>query len=193
MFKLFLSLIYLFFLTFSLPARGFLDNIARNPGKMLLLLLAVIGGIGAGVAGIILLMRISYLRKEAKKKLQETQLLNNIPKGPVEKNLTLPSAEVVIEEKGRKEFTFFLPVNREIFIGRSSIENQIIFSEDLTVSRKHAKIRPEKEGFILYDLGSKRGTYVQGKRVKRHVLKEGDRIKIGTNYLTFRYLKEAHH
>ncbi|MCD6219830.1 FHA domain-containing protein [Candidatus Calescamantes bacterium] len=193
MFKLFLSLIYLFFLTFSLPARGFLDNIARNPGKMLLLLLAVIGGIGAGVAGIILLTRISYLRREAKKNLQETLLLNNIPKGPVEKNLTLPSAEVVIEEKGRKEFTFFLPVNREIFIGRSSIDNQIIFSEDLTVSRKHAKIRPEKEGFILYDLGSKRGTYVQGKRVKRHVLKEGDRIKIGTNYLTFRYLKEAHH
>ena len=47
------------------------------------------------------------------------------------------------------------------------------------VSRKHAKIEWEKDGFILYDLESTNGTYVNSRKVEQRWLKSGDTILIG--------------
>lgn len=49
---------------------------------------------------------------------------------------------------------------------------------DLRVSRTHAQIRAMKDGFILFDIGSTGGTYVNGERVSQRVLKPGDVISI---------------
>jgi S1-C subfamily serine protease len=51
---------------------------------------------------------------------------------------------------------------------------------DLDVSSRHAAIMAKTEGYVLQDLGSKNGTYVNGQRVEGdRVLKDGDVIGFG--------------
>jgi pSer/pThr/pTyr-binding forkhead associated (FHA) protein len=52
-------------------------------------------------------------------------------------------------------------------------------------SRDHAKIQPEQDGYVLYDLGSRNGIVVNGQRVRRHVLQLGDVIEIGDEAFRF--------
>jgi hypothetical protein len=68
-------------------------------------------------------------------------------------------------------------------IGRHP-SNDIVVS-DLGVSKQHAELRRTPAGrFSIIDLGSHHGTYVNGTRVSRQELKEGDIIAIG--HATFR-------
>jgi len=46
------------------------------------------------------------------------------------------------------------------------------------VSRQHAKISEEGEGYVLLDLRSNNGTYVGEQRIERHVLRAGDELRI---------------
>jgi hypothetical protein len=69
----------------------------------------------------------------------------------------------------------------ELVIGRSS-ELDMVLVEDM-VSRKHAKISLAPGQITISDLGSTNGTFVNGEKVKRARLKEGDRILIGTSIL----------
>lgn len=56
---------------------------------------------------------------------------------------------------------------------------------DAQVSKLHAEIRREGPYFVIYDLNSTNGTFVNGKRVNRQVLKDGDEIRLGRTRLTF--------
>lgn len=56
---------------------------------------------------------------------------------------------------------------------------------DPNVSREHAEIRRQDEGFLLRDLGSTNGTRVNRRDVKQAVLQSGDRIELGTTELLF--------
>jgi hypothetical protein len=58
--------------------------------------------------------------------------------------------------------------------------------DDSNVSRQHAEIRPEGDGFVLADLGSTNGTKVNGARITRHRLVDGDRITLGATIIEFR-------
>ena len=69
----------------------------------------------------------------------------------------------------------------ELVIGRSS-ELDMVLIEDM-VSRKHAKISLQPGQIAISDLGSTNGTFVNGEKVKKARLKEGDRILIGTSIL----------
>ncbi len=69
----------------------------------------------------------------------------------------------------------------ELVIGRSS-DLDMVLIEDM-VSRKHAKISLTPGQITIADLGSTNGTFVNGEKVKRARLKEGDRILIGTSIL----------
>jgi len=60
-----------------------------------------------------------------------------------------------------------------------------IFLDDITVSRRHAEIRRENEGYVVYDAGSLNGTYLNRERVDRAVLHNGDELQIGTFKLVF--------
>ncbi|WP_460468229.1 FHA domain-containing protein [Calidifontibacter terrae] len=62
-------------------------------------------------------------------------------------------------------------------IGRGR-ENSIVL-DDMLVSRKHIRITADDQGLLLEDLGSRNGTYVNGQRVDRAHLEEGDRIGVG--------------
>ena len=72
---------------------------------------------------------------------------------------------------------------REIVIGRSS-ELDMVLIEDM-VSRRHGQISTNATGdeVTIVDLNSTNGTFVNGEKVKRARLKEGDRVLIGTSII----------
>lgn len=76
---------------------------------------------------------------------------------------------------------FPLPNNKEIVVGRSS-ELDMVLVEDM-VSRRHAKITVTGDQIFIQDLGSTNGTFVNGEKIKRARLQEGDRILIGTSII----------
>jgi two-component system, cell cycle response regulator len=71
-------------------------------------------------------------------------------------------------------------------IGRGSLA--AVRLNDDGVSRKHARIVRSGDQVYIEDLGSANGTMVNGDRVARHLLKDGDKIRIGsTTILKFTY------
>ena len=56
---------------------------------------------------------------------------------------------------------------------------------DPNVSRQHAEVRKQGDGFMLLDLGSTNGTRVNRRDVKQVVLQHGDRIELGTTEFLF--------
>lgn len=56
---------------------------------------------------------------------------------------------------------------------------------DKNISRFHAIIEPRKEGFIIRDLGSRNGTFVNGQRVKEAWLTTGDQLVVGSTRMRF--------
>jgi pSer/pThr/pTyr-binding forkhead associated (FHA) protein len=76
---------------------------------------------------------------------------------------------------------FPLRPHREIVIGRSS-DLDMVLVEDM-VSRKHAKIITDDRTVSIQDLGSTNGTFVNGEKIRKVELKDGDRILIGTSII----------
>jgi pSer/pThr/pTyr-binding forkhead associated (FHA) protein len=81
---------------------------------------------------------------------------------------------------------FPLRPHREIVIGRSS-ELDMVLVEDM-VSRKHAKITTDEKAVSIQDLGSTNGTFVNGEKIRKVDLKDGDRILIGTSIIKLVYV-----
>ncbi|MGA3067328.1 MAG: ATP-binding protein [Tepidisphaeraceae bacterium] len=82
-------------------------------------------------------------------------------------------------DKGRR---FELP-DETALIGRESRQLPI---SDNTVSRRHAELIPAEGTWILHDMGSANGSYVNGTRVEnRYILKLGDQIRVGRTLMVF--------
>ena len=64
-------------------------------------------------------------------------------------------------------------------IGRS--HDVKIAIADEAVSRRHATVHSSSLGFVVTDTDSTNGLFVNSKRVRRHVLRDGDRIQFGTS------------
>ncbi|MCB1036019.1 MAG: FHA domain-containing protein [Acidobacteria bacterium] len=76
-------------------------------------------------------------------------------------------------------------VGRWVLLGRGPEAD--IRLPDSTVSRVHAAIAwAEGSGFVLGDLGSATGVYVNGRRVEQARLEAGDRIRLGAVEFAFR-------
>ncbi len=60
-----------------------------------------------------------------------------------------------------------------------------VFLDDITVSRRHVVIEHGDGGYVLRDVGSLNGTYVNRKRVDEAQLKYGDEVQIGRYRLSF--------
>jgi len=70
-----------------------------------------------------------------------------------------------------------------VVLGRVSHQFQL---SDQGASRRHAEIRSDNGVWVLVDLNSSNGTYLNGQRIVRpNILKHGDHIKIGTTLLVF--------
>ena len=70
----------------------------------------------------------------------------------------------------------------EVSIGREPTSD--IFLDDITVSRKHATLK-KKSTFIVEDLNSLNGTYLNANSISKSSLSNGDELQIGKYRLTF--------
>jgi Protein of unknown function (DUF3662)/FHA domain len=70
-----------------------------------------------------------------------------------------------------------------VVVGRSR-ECDIVMA-DPNVSRQHAELRREGDGWSIADLGSTNGIKVNGRRVEHAPLSDGDRITLGVTDMTF--------
>lgn len=77
-----------------------------------------------------------------------------------------------------------IPVaDRPVVIGRLSTCD--IALGDPQVSRRHAEVRRDSEGFSVSDLGSTNGTVVNGAPVRERRLADGDELRIGSASIRF--------
>lgn len=81
-----------------------------------------------------------------------------------------------------------LEKGKSLKIGRRETNDVVI--ENVSVSGRHAKVESvEGGGFMIMDLNSTNGTFVNDKMVTTHTLKHGDIISIGKHRLVFGYVK----
>ena len=66
-----------------------------------------------------------------------------------------------------------------------------IFLDDVTVSRRHAEVARTDDGYVVRDLGSLNGTYLNRARVDEAPLANGDELQVGSFKLTFFAAEEA--
>jgi pSer/pThr/pTyr-binding forkhead associated (FHA) protein len=69
------------------------------------------------------------------------------------------------------------PVNQQVINLGRRIDNHVVI-EDLRVSRVHAQIRAIKGHFVIFDLDSSGGTFVNGVRSAQTTLYPGDVISL---------------
>src|SRR5438128_3934444 len=82
------------------------------------------------------------------------------------------------------------PLGDENVLGRST--QATVRLADREVSRKHSQIDREGQDYVLRDLGSSNGTFLNGKRIFGPTrLKDGDEVLIGTSTMEFRLGSEA--
>ena len=75
-------------------------------------------------------------------------------------------------------------VGGRITIGRS-VENDIALAGDMRASRHHAEVTDQDGVWVLVDLRSRNGSYLNGERISKSTLRGGDRIKIGGAHFVF--------
>lgn len=72
---------------------------------------------------------------------------------------------------------------RGLSMGRS--EDREVVVPDPAASRHHCSVIPQNGEYLLRDMGSANGVYVNGNRARDHVLADGDVIRIGNTELRF--------
>ena len=76
-----------------------------------------------------------------------------------------------------------------IVIGRDPTNDIVL--DDIEVSRKHARLIAQSGGYVIEDMGSTNGTYVDEERIRAMLpLRPGTRVRLGEN-ITFMYEAEV--
>ncbi|MFC0082046.1 FHA domain-containing protein [Aciditerrimonas ferrireducens] len=98
--------------------------------------------------------------------------------------LPVPSdTGVLVVRHGPSAGTRFVLVAPTTAVGRHPESD--IFLDDITVSRRHAEIARDEDGYRIRDLGSLNGTYVNHERIEEAKLRSGDEVQIGKFKLLF--------
>jgi predicted ATPase len=97
------------------------------------------------------------------------------------------SAFVVFHDQTGKQHIVDLDDHESaVTVGRR-LENDVALSWDSEVSRAHARLLREEEGWILVDEASRNGSYLNGQRITdRRLLRDGDVLRFGDTVVLFR-------
>ena len=94
-----------------------------------------------------------------------------------------PTSALLIMQRGPSVGARFLLDADRTVAGRSPSAD--IFLDDVTVSRKHVEFVRELDGFVVRDVGSLNGTYVNRNRIDQALLRAGDEVQVGKFRMTF--------
>ena len=94
-----------------------------------------------------------------------------------------PGTALLIVLRGPNTGARFLLDADEVASGRHPRTD--IFLDDVTVSRRHAVFVREGQGYLVRDVGSLNGTYVNRQRIDEAVLNQGDEVQIGKFRLVY--------
>jgi DNA-binding NtrC family response regulator len=78
-----------------------------------------------------------------------------------------------------------------LIIGREPDGSPSLPLRQAQVSRRHASVAPSERGYVIEDLDSRNGTFVNGRAIKTSELNDGDVIRIGSTLLLFQFLDAA--
>lgn len=92
---------------------------------------------------------------------------------------------ITIMSKDKKIGDYELQKGVSLTIGRREKNNIII--DDMAVSGHHAKIDSVGDSFVMIDLQSKNGSFVNEQLINSHWLKHGDTINVGEHLMLFEY------
>ncbi|HEY8458023.1 MAG TPA: FHA domain-containing protein [Actinopolymorphaceae bacterium] len=90
---------------------------------------------------------------------------------------------LLIVQRGPSAGSRFLLDADVVTVGRHPESD--IFLDDVTVSRRHAEFRRRPQGFVVRDVGSLNGTYVNRDRIDEVLLVGGDEVQIGKFRLVY--------
>jgi phosphoserine phosphatase RsbU/P len=82
-------------------------------------------------------------------------------------------------------------LNRTPFSVGRKVDKDLVIA-DPRVSRDHALIVLEEDGFYLVDQGSKHGTFINGERIQRQKLERNDRLEFGARDSSYAIFNPAH-
>ena len=88
-----------------------------------------------------------------------------------------PGTALLVAVRGPNIGARFLLDKDVVTVGRHPDSD--IFLDDITVSRRHAEFRRAADTFIVADVGSLNGTYVNGTRTEQQALVNADHVQIG--------------
>jgi hypothetical protein len=109
----------------------------------------------------------------------------HLPEDTLDKTITLREQPVLMVTRGPGQGQRYeLNQVSATSLGRARANDVVL--PDVAVSSPHCRIRPEEGRYVLHDLESTNGTFVNDKRVDRHALSEGDVVQIGETALEFR-------
>jgi DNA-binding CsgD family transcriptional regulator len=78
-----------------------------------------------------------------------------------------------------------------ISVGRDQ-SNDVVLADDMRVSRSHAQISDRDGRWVVIDLDSKNGTFVNARPISLHPLRDDDEIRIGSSVWRFRSGPDPH-
>jgi pSer/pThr/pTyr-binding forkhead associated (FHA) protein len=90
---------------------------------------------------------------------------------------------LLVVQRGPSAGSRFLLNTDEVSAGRHPDSD--IFLDDVTVSRRHAVFRRTSQGYLVHDVGSLNGTYVNRDRIDDVLLSGGDEVQIGKFRLVY--------
>lgn len=93
---------------------------------------------------------------------------------------------IVTDRNVVRQFALTGPVTT---IGRADINHVMLDTH--RVSRHHAAIEFVDDVYVITDLGSRNGTFVNHRKVRNWTLRHGDTVKVGDCQLRFRSARQA--
>jgi len=94
-----------------------------------------------------------------------------------------PGSALLVVKRGPNAGSRFL-LDRDVTTAGRHPDSEI-FLDDVTVSRRHVEFVREDHGFLVRDVGSLNGTYVNREPIDTAILSGGDEVQIGKFRLIF--------
>lgn len=119
--------------------------------------------------------------QETNADIEESATVKELPKSEISSRDAKHRARVVIISGSEAGAAY--PIEGVLSFGRA--DSNTVVLKDAKVSRQHAQIQQQGGEFVVVDLNSSNGTFVNKQRVEEHVLANGDEIQIGDYVMQF--------